>query len=67
MIPIRLESLLYMLVSLDVLGVSLAWRWLDHWGHLGGAAYGILYTKYGQAAWDRLRHACAQLELGHGV
>ena len=62
-VPIRLENLLYMLVSADVLGVTLSWRWLDHWGHLGGAGFGAAYNSYGQQVWDRLRRACAKLEL----
>lgn len=52
-IPIRLGDLLPVLMCLDVTGVVLGWRYLDHWGHLGGALFGILYTKYGHHAWDQ--------------
>lgn len=33
-------TLLPVLLSADALGVLLGWRYLDHLGHLGGAAFG---------------------------
>lgn len=27
----------------------------DHWAHLGGAAFGVIYWKYGPSFWDALR------------
>lgn len=47
-VPIALEHLFPALVLLDVVGALSRWRFLDHWGHLGGALFGYLYAKYGQ-------------------
>ncbi|KAL3147021.1 hypothetical protein ABBQ38_014987 [Trebouxia sp. C0009 RCD-2024] len=47
-VPIALENLFPALVVLDLTGVLLRWRFLDHWGHLGGALFGYLYARYGQ-------------------
>ncbi|EIE25590.1 rhomboid-domain-containing protein [Coccomyxa subellipsoidea C-169] len=44
-IPIRLGDLLPLLMCFDAAGVLLGWRYLDHFGHLGGALFGIFYTK----------------------
>ncbi|KAK9908859.1 hypothetical protein WJX75_003880 [Coccomyxa subellipsoidea] len=52
-IPIRLGDLLPLLMCLDMAGALLGWRYLDHFGHLGGALFGILYTKYGHSIWDK--------------
>ena len=30
-------------------------RILDHWAHLGGAAFGVWYYNYGPRVWDKLR------------
>jgi len=27
----------------------------DHWAHLGGAAFGVLYYNYGPTYWQKLR------------
>ncbi len=62
-VPIPLDTLLPMLISVDVLGASLNWRWLDHWGHLGGALFGIVYTQYGYVLWDRREKYLRQLGL----
>lgn len=62
-VPVRLGDLLPMLISVDVLGASLNWRWLDHWGHLGGALFGILYTQYGHVVWDRREKYLRRLGL----
>ncbi|KAK9812858.1 hypothetical protein WJX72_004806 [[Myrmecia] bisecta] len=35
-------------VALDVVGALRGWRFLDHYGHLGGAMFGLLYAKYGE-------------------
>ena len=39
-VPIQLGTLLPMLMGADALGALLGWRYLDHLGHLGGAAFG---------------------------
>ncbi|KLO17916.1 hypothetical protein SCHPADRAFT_867276 [Schizopora paradoxa] len=43
------------MVALDVLGIIRGWRMFDHWAHLGGAAFGAIYWKYGPSFWDALR------------
>ena len=30
-------------------------RLFDHYAHLGGAAFGVLYHMYGMGAWDAVR------------
>jgi rhomboid-like protein len=30
-------------------------RTFDHWAHLGGAAFGIAYYKFGPQIWHQLR------------
>ena len=47
-IPITLQTLFPCLVAMDVAGIVLRWRFLDHWGHLGGAMFGYLYARYGE-------------------
>ncbi|CAE6519209.1 unnamed protein product [Rhizoctonia solani] len=34
------------------LGVIRGWRTFDHWAHLGGAAFGVAYYRYGADFWD---------------
>jgi len=43
------------LVLLDCIGVLRGWRFFDHYAHLGGAAFGVLYHMYGMRAWDAVR------------
>jgi membrane associated rhomboid family serine protease len=33
----------------------------DHWAHLGGAAFGVLYYYYGPAFWDFMRSLDAEM------
>ena len=47
-VPITLQTLFPCLIALDVTGILLKWRMLDHWGHLGGAVFGYLYARYGE-------------------
>ena len=30
-------------------------RFFDHYAHLGGAAFGVLYYTYGMGMWDAIR------------
>ncbi|KAI5694336.1 hypothetical protein M8J76_001708 [Diaphorina citri] len=39
------------IMLLDFLGVLFRWRLFDHAAHLGGALFGILYSKYGEQTW----------------
>lgn len=39
----RAGSALVAAIGFEALGVLLGWRMLDHWGHLGGAAFGICF------------------------
>ena len=53
MIPIAMGTLLKVTMGLDALGVLLGWRALDHWGHLGGASFGVWYTLQGHRLWQQ--------------
>ena len=53
MIPIAMGTLLKATIGLDALGVLLGWKTLDHWGHLGGAAFGVWYYYYGHKLWQQ--------------
>ena len=39
-----LRTLLGGFMLLDVAGIVLGWRTFNHWAHLGGALFGILYA-----------------------
>jgi len=43
------------MVALDAIGIIRGWRLFDHWAHLGGAAFGAIYWKYGPPIWNSLR------------
>lgn len=43
------------LLLLDCVGALRGWRIMDHYAHLGGAAFGALYYAYGMQAWDATR------------
>jgi len=53
--PISIQTGVSALVLLDVIGALRGWRIFDHWGHLGGAAFGALYWRYGAYFWDNAR------------
>lgn len=55
MVPIAMGTLLQLTMGLDMLGVVLGWQALDHWGHLGGASFGVWYTLQGHRLWQE-RH-----------
>jgi len=53
--PVSIQTGVTALLTLDVLGALRGWRIFDHWAHLGGAAFGALYWRYGAHFWDRAR------------
>ena len=59
--PPTLKEVTLALVAFDALGALAGWRWLDHWGHLGGAAFGWAWawTGFGPAAWAAAQRAGA--------
>ncbi|EIN09426.1 hypothetical protein PUNSTDRAFT_66729 [Punctularia strigosozonata HHB-11173 SS5] len=60
--PIPIQYGVGALVMLDIIGVLRGWRFLDHYAHLGGAAFGVLYYHYGPRTWNTLR--CAAEDEG---
>lgn len=54
-VPIAMSTLLPCMMGLDAVGALLRWRVLDHWGHLGGAAFGVAYATVGLGLWERWR------------
>jgi rhomboid-like protein len=53
--PISIQTGVSALVVMDIIGALRGWRIFDHWAHLGGAAFGALYWRYGAHFWDRAR------------
>jgi len=53
--PISIQWGVGGLVALDMIGILRGWRYLDHWAHLGGAAFGVAYYAYGPKLWHALR------------
>ncbi|KDN42785.1 hypothetical protein RSAG8_06539, partial [Rhizoctonia solani AG-8 WAC10335] len=51
------------MVCLDIIGVIRGWRTFDHWAHLGGAAFGVAYYRYGADFWDWVRRHTPGLHL----
>ncbi|KAI0918047.1 hypothetical protein AcW1_007026 [Taiwanofungus camphoratus] len=54
--PIPIQYGVFGLMSLDILGALRGWRVFDHYAHLGGAVFGILYYAYGPQVWEFFRH-----------
>ncbi|KAJ8520281.1 hypothetical protein ONZ45_g2870 [Pleurotus djamor] len=50
------------MLAMDMLGVIRGWRYLDHWAHLGGAAFGIFYYNYGPKFWSDLRENVDEMD-----
>ncbi|CAF1578297.1 unnamed protein product [Adineta steineri] len=49
------KTALISMVSFDLLGTIMRWRYLDHSAHLGGVLFGIFYVKYGyKLLWESL-------------
>jgi len=55
--PINIQYGVGGLVLMDMIGIVRGWRVFDHWAHLGGAAFGVLYYKYGPQWWRYLRES----------
>lgn len=53
--PLDIQTAVVGLVALDMVGIMRGWRVIDHWAHLGGAAFGAAYYAYGPKLWARLR------------
>lgn len=49
-----LDSGVKFILTMDILGIILGWRALDHAGHLGGLLFGYWYAKYGrELIWNK--------------
>jgi len=57
--PIDIQTGLICLLALDMFGAYRGWKMFDHWAHLGGAAFGVLYYNHGSTLWSRARTAMA--------
>lgn len=55
--PISIQYGVSGLILFDVIGVIRGWKLLNHWAHLGGAAFGVAYYNYGPWFWTNLRWA----------
>jgi rhomboid-like protein len=53
--PIPIQYGIGAMVMIDMIGILRGWRLLDHWAHLGGAAFGGFYYAYGPQLWDHMR------------
>jgi len=53
--PINIQYGIGGLMMIDAIGIMRGWRTFDHWAHLGGAAFGIAYYKFGPRIWHHLR------------
>ncbi|OJT07172.1 Presenilins-associated rhomboid-like protein, mitochondrial [Trametes pubescens] len=53
--PINIQTGFAAIVALDVLGVLRGWKMLDHYAHLGGAAFGAFWFAYGAQIWFAIR------------
>ncbi|KAI5124254.1 hypothetical protein M0805_005103 [Coniferiporia weirii] len=51
------------MVAMDMIGIIRGWRFFDHWAHLSGAAFGVLYYKYGPDYWNYIRALNAERDL----
>jgi len=52
-IPIPINYAVPAMASLDVTGLVLGWRLIDHAAHLGGMSFGWLFANYGQRYWAK--------------
>ncbi|KAI9033120.1 hypothetical protein DFJ74DRAFT_601197 [Hyaloraphidium curvatum] len=65
-VSLRLGTVLPILLSLDFAGVVLKWQTFDHAAHLGGAAFGYMFMKWGgrEAYLDLRKRIRARLSGG---
>ncbi|ORX90955.1 rhomboid-domain-containing protein [Basidiobolus meristosporus CBS 931.73] len=57
-LPIKIGYALPAMMSFDLLGILRGWSTFDHYAHLGGAGFGLLYMKYGEKyVWDNMQKA----------
>ncbi|KAG7093506.1 hypothetical protein E1B28_007181 [Marasmius oreades] len=54
--PLDIQTAVVGLVALDMIGIMRGWKMIDHWAHLGGAAFGAAYYAYGPKLWAHLRN-----------
>ncbi|EJD07585.1 uncharacterized protein FOMMEDRAFT_73021 [Fomitiporia mediterranea MF3/22] len=54
-IPLPISWGVGAMVTMDIVGILRGWRLFDHWAHLGGAGFGVLYYMYGPDIWNALR------------
>jgi rhomboid-like protein len=55
-INFKMKELFPCIVAMDVIGLALKWRHLDHACHLSGALIGYLYAMYGISLWSQIQH-----------
>jgi membrane associated rhomboid family serine protease len=55
-VPFELGDAITGLILLDVVGLARGWRMFDHAAHLGGAAFGYVYTKFGIPLYNRVQY-----------
>ena len=60
--PIDIQTGVAGLLLIDVVGALRGWRVIDHWAHLGGAAFGAAYWAFGPEMWTRLKRQPKQEE-----
>ncbi|CAG8644899.1 16248_t:CDS:2, partial [Cetraspora pellucida] len=59
--PIKLGYALPALMAFDLFGIISGMRMFDHFAHLAGAIFGILYSKYGPEAYNIILNILRQL------
>ncbi|KAK9766885.1 hypothetical protein K7432_003708 [Basidiobolus ranarum] len=57
-VPIKIGYALPAMMSFDILGILRGWNTFDHYAHLGGAGFGLLYMHYGEKyIWNNMQKA----------
>ncbi|KAL0955133.1 hypothetical protein HGRIS_004046 [Hohenbuehelia grisea] len=59
--PIPIQWGIGGMLLVDMIGVMRGWRVLDHYAHLGGAAFGVFYYAYGPSFWSFIREDVADM------
>ncbi|EGN95310.1 hypothetical protein SERLA73DRAFT_77333 [Serpula lacrymans var. lacrymans S7.3] len=52
---IPIQSGVGAIIALDAIGILRGWKMFDHYAHLSGATFGVLYYLYGPQWWDSMR------------